>query len=180
MVSLPIALQHAAHCVSAETVAIMLESALEKRALTVQQVADILEMLPERVRRRIGRVSPLAGSGSETRVRRYLQAKGVTVREQVHIQGVGRVDLLVGEKLIIECDSSAHHDTVTGYHTDRHRDLQAHLQGYRVLRLTWEQVWLRWDETKAALDALIRGRIHRAPRSQPRVGVSLSALRKAG
>ena len=113
------------------------------------------------MRSAIGTLSAFAESGSETRVRRYLERKGVTVKAQVRIDSIGRVDLVVGNSLIIECDSMAHHGSVEGYHRDRERDANALQLGYRVLRLTWEQIWLRWDETKQLLDQLTSSRFHR-------------------
>lgn len=73
---LPMALSHAVTCLDAESAAVLLESALEKRQLGIAEVDGILAQSSLRRRRAIGRVSPFAGSGSETRVRRYLVRRG--------------------------------------------------------------------------------------------------------
>lgn len=91
-------------------------------------------------------------------VRVMLSSRGVPVRPQVHVPGVGRVDLLVGESLIIECDSEEHHAGIID--KDRRRDMMARRLGYTVVRLSWQQVWCTWEETRAFLADLIRTRRH--------------------
>ena len=97
-------------------------------------------------------------------MRRYLERRGVRVREQVAVFEGGRVDLLVGDRLVIECDSVRHHGERSRYYADRSRDRTSLIEGCLVLRLTWEDIWLRWEETRGALDTLIRRRVHRGQR----------------
>ena len=160
-----VAVHHAMLCLDPEATTVMLESGVERRLLRPHQVRDLLAAVSIKRRRDIGRISTLAGSGTETRVRRYLERRGVRVREQVQIEGVGRVDLLVGERLIIECDSVAHHDSPAAYYVDRRRDADAVERGFVVLRLTWEMVWLDWEATQRQLLTLIHGEVHRVRRS---------------
>lgn len=161
---LPIALSHALTCLDAESAAVLLESALERRLLVPSQVDALLAEAPARQRRAVGRVSALAGSGSETRVRRYLERRGVRVREQAAVFEGGHVELLVGDRLVIECDSVRHHGERSRYYGDRRRDRASLVEGCLVLRLTWEDIWLRWEETAAVLETLIRRRVHRGQR----------------
>jgi len=75
------------------------------------------------------------------------------------------VDLLVGESLIIECDSHAHHTGETNYRGDRRRDLSATADDYRVVRLTWEQCFLTWPTTTSLLFTQLRTRRYLRPPS---------------
>lgn len=161
---LPLALEHAVHCLDADGAAIVLESGLHLKLIDASAVQAATASLSQR---RQASIFPLRGdaeSGTETRVRRGLTRAGVRMRSQVWVEGIGRVDLLVGERLIIECDSVAHHAGVEDFHRDRLRDLTAHRLGYTVVRLTWEQVMLDWDHTLATLLAMIRAGVHRRPR----------------
>lgn len=167
---LEIALAHAIRCLDAESAAVLLESALERRLLAPSEVEILLAEAPARDRRAIGRVSAKAGSGSETRVRRYLERRGVVVVEQAAVFAGGRVDLLVGDRLIIECDSFRHHGERERYLADRRRDRTSLVGGYLVLRLTWEDIWLHWEQTKQLLQTLIRQRTHRGARIGRGVG----------
>src|SRR5665647_786535 len=98
-----------------------------------------------------GPVRPSVGVGDRDPGAPLPRLAGYKVRPQVVIPGVGRVDLLVGESLIIECDSHAHHTGETNYRGDRRRDLSATADDYRVVRLTWEQCFLTWPTTTSCL-----------------------------
>lgn len=100
-------------------------------------------------------------SGTESRVRLHLQQRHVPVRPQVHIVGVGRVDLLVGNSLAIELDSRAHHTGAENYAKDRSRDLELVRLGYRVIRLTYQQVFDDWAATQLTLSDVLSSRAHR-------------------
>lgn len=107
-------------------------------------------------------VDPRSESGTESLVRVRLQRQGIRVRPQVQIAGVGRVDLLVGDRLIIECDSRAHHTDASAYHKDRRRDRASLVGNYLVLRLSWEDVMFHWDEVLPDILALVRRDAHRS------------------
>ena len=160
------ALAHACRCLSAEGAAMSLESALNKRLVDEQEVAMILEELPERKRLAIGTPDARAMSGPETRVRRFLQRRGVKVTPQFPLPGGGFADLLVGECLLIECDSRSHHTDPRAFSADRARDRRNVLLGYTVVRFTYQDVMDNWATTRAQLLALIRRGAHRLPRSR--------------
>jgi very-short-patch-repair endonuclease len=149
-----------------ETSLIVLESVINLRMVPQSVVVGLTrECPPRRAGQLRARLDPKAESGTETRVRLFLARRGYRVRSQVVIPRVGRVDLLVGESLIIECDSHAHHTGESAYWSDRTRDLRAAALGYRVIRLTWEQVFLDWEVTQALLVEHLRGRAYRRPAS---------------
>ncbi len=77
---------------------------------------------------------------------------------QVEIRGVGRVDFLVGERLVIEVDGREYHVDVERFENDRRRDALLSGLGFRVLRFSYEQVLRRWSEVAAAVfGAIARG-----------------------
>lgn len=151
----------------AETALIVLESAVELRKLHVADASQIMKAAPNSKARALDLFRTGAGSGSETRVRLFLQRRNVTVRTQVAILGVGTVDMLVGKSLIVECDSEAHHSSPAQYEEDRRRDMAARQLGYEVIRLSYAQIWHSWEQTQAALIAELATRRHRRP-PQPR------------
>lgn len=108
----------------------------------------------------------LADSGQESLVRVRLRALGLKVRTQVRIAGVGRVDLVVGDRLVVEVDSKAHHTRLENYRTDRRRDRALVSLGYRVLRITWEEVMFGWEEVERQILAIVRRGEHRWPRTR--------------
>lgn len=67
-----------------------------------------------------------------------------TPRRQAHVggsQSAGRVDFSYSEaRLIIEADSRLHHMSKLDFENDRRRDNVLMADGWRVLRITWQQV----------------------------------------
>ncbi|MGN6721377.1 MAG: endonuclease domain-containing protein [Marmoricola sp.] len=98
-------------------------------------------------------------SGTESIARVGLMQHRVRVRTQVKIAGVGYVDLVVGDRLVIECDSSEFHD---GYQSKRdyERDQELMRLGYMVLRLRYEHVVHEWARIEALVMGIVRARRH--------------------
>ncbi|MFI8594731.1 endonuclease domain-containing protein [Microbacterium sp. NPDC078428] len=81
----------------------------------------------------------LSDSGIETVFRELMASIGVTVRQQVWVDG-HPLDALIGDRLGIQLDGFAHHSSAR----DRRRDLRADarlvLRGYTILRFDYQQV----------------------------------------
>ena len=122
---------------------------------------DVLAAAPRRYRRMLDWVDPRAESGLESLVRVRLRSLGIIATPQVSILGVGRVDLLVGDRLVIETDGKAHH-LGERFAQDRRRDAELLRRGYLVLRLTWATVLFDWPGTEALILEVVRRGDHRA------------------
>lgn len=155
-----------------ETALIVLDSALNRGLLTEADVAELVAGCPRSKHRVLHFLDGKADSGTETRVRYFFQRRHVPVKSQVHVAGVGWVDLLVGRSLMIECDSHAHHTGEENYRRDRDRDLMLIQDANRVLRLTFEQVFYSWPQTSRALARLVKARLHRPPPLSARYSTS--------
>lgn len=161
---LDLVLIHAAHCLPVEKTAVLFESGLQRRLLTWRDAERILASLPQRIRRPLSRIRSDAESGTETIVRWWMESRHFPVRAQVLFpDGRRRMDLLVGRSWVIECDSREFHDDPLSYDEDRARDLYLASHGYIVTRLSWEQVFLRWEETTAMLLTILRRGDHLDP-----------------
>jgi len=66
--------------------------------------------------------------------------------------------LFRAERVIVECDGRAYHSSPGAMRSDRHRDLALQVQGWEVVRLTWEQVTAQPGATAAALRAVLARR----------------------
>jgi very-short-patch-repair endonuclease len=115
-------------------------------------------------------VSPLAESPGESLLRLRLRRMGVAVREQVvlvEVEGVPRVDFLVGDRLVIEFDGRAKYarggDVEAAMWSEKCRHDRIVEAGYEVLRVTWADLW---DE--AALRERVRAALRRASLRHPR------------
>lgn len=158
---IPQILDHAARCLPAVKAAILVESALNQRLLSPVERERLLTGLPQRYRLPLSRVRSDAQSGTETAVRWWLEERCVQVRSQVQLLPDVRVDLLLGTNWVIECDGRQFHDDPDQYREDRRRDLALSSHGYRVTRLTWEQVFVNWKATAQMLQTMLRRRDHR-------------------
>ncbi|MGU3293554.1 type IV toxin-antitoxin system AbiEi family antitoxin domain-containing protein [Williamsia sp. M5A3_1d] len=151
------ALGCAVRCMSAENWIAACDSVLQ---LGIAGRADIVAVLGPGGRHLESRSDGRSQSGTETLVRLRLRALGFEVVVQPEIDGVGRVDLRVG-KLLIECDSKAHHTSLENYRNDRRRDRAALIRGWLKMRFTYDDVVYGWDDTLDSIRAITRPRRHR-------------------
>ena len=141
---------------------VAIDSALNTRrgsrhVLEESELAQILSVLPRKYRRIMQLVDASSQSCLETLCRLRLRRRGLRVRTQVHIPRVGTVDVLVGERLIIELDSRTHH-LGTNYEKDRARDLELFRLGFTVIRVSYRRVMEDWTSVEQAiLQAVRRG-----------------------
>lgn len=159
--SLVDALAHAAWCVEHDHFVAILESALFEGRLGGANLAALVARSPRRRRQIFDRLDSRAESGTETLVRLALSRAGLSARPQVEIAGVGRVDLVVGDRVVVEVDSSAWHDETEARSRDYRRDLGLYRRGYIVVRVSWFQAMFRRREVVAAVAAAVasvRGR----------------------
>jgi len=143
------------------------DSALHRGLVTPDEIPMLAATLHSRHRRVADRVDPRAESGAESHMRLMLQSRGLSVRSQVRLEGVGRVDLLVDDWLIIEVDSRAHHGSASDQDRDRQRDGNATLSGHATLRFMAMDVANRPDWCRAVVAARLRSSppsraVHRA------------------
>lgn len=152
-------LAHLAQCLSAEDALIVWESALTKEGLRVEALQQV------HWRTRAARACALAltgtsDSGLETRAAVKLARLGVPLRKQVRLLG-RPVDLLLGDRLVIQLDGFAHHSDPAQRSSDVAFDAQLVLMGYTVLRFTYSQVMDDWDTVERTVARAIANGAHR-------------------
>ncbi|CAN5195052.1 hypothetical protein BH09ACT6_BH09ACT6_20550 [soil metagenome] len=167
-------LLHCIQCMTEELALTVVDSALNQSArrtiperLTKRMLLAAVEDMPERYRQAVARADPLSQSGLETLVRLRLRARGISVVTQKYHPEVGHVDLLVGDRLVIEVDGRETHDSDGGFVSDRARDLILFRDDMRILRLTYAHVMYNWHEVEPIILDKIRRRDHRWGRGVP-------------
>lgn len=120
-----------------------------------------------RLRRVLDWADGASEAGTESLVRVRLRRLGIRCRIQVRVMDGVRVDILVGDRLVIECDSREFHTGVENYARDRRRDLDLTAAGYLVIRLTYEQVVYGWRDVEPMILKLVRAGRHHWPRRRP-------------
>jgi very-short-patch-repair endonuclease len=99
-------------------------------------------------------------SGLETLARLRLRSLGLRVRVQVKISDIGRVDLLIGDRLVIELDGDQWHSTPEQREEDRRRDSAMVALGYLVLRAGYWRVLDDWGGFEREVLAVVRRKDH--------------------
>ena len=148
-------LEHAVRCLRPEYAVSLIDSALHERKLQPSQLALLAAALPAHLRPIVAAVDGRADAGLESVVRYLLRALGLDVVVHPILDGIGEVDLLVAGRLIIETDGKRYHTAEQAFQNDRRRDREAALRGYRVLRLTYQQVVEEWPTTVRAIFAIL-------------------------
>lgn len=152
---------HVAHCLPERDALAVWESAVRQKAVP----ADVLGLVAWRSSRAAALaavVSTLSDSGLETRFVDGLRRAGISVRQQVWIDG-HPVDGLIGRSLVTQIDGFAHHSRAA----DRRRDLEADarlvMRGYVVLRFDYHQVLFQWDRVLETIRTAIAQGCGRRP-----------------
>jgi very-short-patch-repair endonuclease len=162
------ALMQFTQCGDPLDIVIAADSLLNLGLLTEAEVATVLGRTA-RGRRILSRVDGSAESGTETIVRTRLRARGIRLRPQVTIGGVGRVDFVVGDRLVIEVDGQDWHDTPSQFEKDRARDARLVATGFAVLRFSYRRVMHELAEVEREVLAVVRAGDHLRLRRHDRI-----------
>ena len=158
--AMPNVLAHVFRCQPRENVIVSLDSALRGGHILLPELRDIVAQLPAKYSPYLDLVDMSAESGLETKARLRLRALGIPYRAQVRISRVGYVDLLIGDRLVLELDGEAWHSGPLAYAEDRRRDLELMRQGFVVMRLSFSQVMGDWASVESVIRALVSRREH--------------------
>lgn len=151
-------------CGTPEDVVVVADSLLHLQRATKAELERWTGVAPARIRKLMDRVDR-SESGTETMVRLRLRALGITVRPQVSLWPGMRVDLLIGDRLVVECDSERYHASWAQQQADRARDRQLLARGYLPLRLSYRQIHDDWPAIERDILAIVRADGHHWPRS---------------
>jgi len=140
-----------------------LESALHTRVLTPIQHDELRGRITESARWLVDIARSDAGSGLESLLRLRLRRLGLELRTQVDVPGVGRVDFVVGDRLIVEVDGRNGHEDARDRHKDRVRDAVAAMHGFDTIRFDYDLVVHEWRLVEDAILAKVRSGMHLDP-----------------
>jgi very-short-patch-repair endonuclease len=174
--SLGTSIAHLIGCVDRNSAIVTIDSALNtvvdgRPLLSMRALRTTLAQLAPSHGHIADLVDPGAQSGLETLARLRLRAHGIRVRTQVNIDRVGRVDVLIGDRLVVELDGRSHH-VGENYETDRMRDLELFRQGYTIVRVSYRNVMFEWPAVEAAILTAVRRGDHLRRGIHTRLGIA--------
>lgn len=147
-------------CCDRETALCVIDSALHRRRLSLGHLRQVLSPLPLEYHSLAREVDGKAESGYESLCRFRLSRLGIPIRSQVRIPGVGFVDLLLGDRLIVEADGWEWHNGPDAFLVDRSRDLAAVRQDYLPLRLAPHHIQYEWPWVERVVKSIVERRDH--------------------
>ncbi len=157
---LHVALAEMLACAEPRSAITTIDSALAQGRLDARGLEHVRSLTLSSRQHLLDRVTPGSESGIETKVRLLLRARRIRHRTQVYVPRVGYVDLLVGDRLVIEVDGKGFH-TGPEFEEDRRRDFELLMQGYLVLRLSYHMVMNEWTVVSEGVYALVDRGVHR-------------------
>lgn len=157
--AVPNVLAIVADCRPREEALAIYESALRIGKVTVDRMQEL--PLSARAREVLGAARPYADAGTESILFHRLIWLGLPMKRQTWILG-HRVDLLIGDRLVIQIDGGHHVDAQRA--SDNEHDVQLRLAGYYPIRVTYWQLMNAWPRVQELiLEAVAQG-LHLARR----------------
>ena len=151
-------LAHVATCLPRIDALVIWESALRKRLVSVAELSRI--PWPSRAGRELaGAASAQSDSVLETVLLHALRGLGIAVRQQVALAG-HRVDFLIGDRLVLQTDGFEHHSDPVQRRSDVEHDARLMLEGFHVIRLTYDDVITDLSRTLDLIRRAIAQRLH--------------------
>lgn len=147
-------LAHVLRCQPRAIAVAVIDSALHARLLSMGEVRAILARVPLRYRLPESALDPRSESGIESLVRVALIDAGFACVPQVFLPGVGRVDLVIEGRVIVEVDGRRWHQGEQS--RDYARDLAALAAGLGVVRVDYAHAIAHADLVVAAVWQALR------------------------
>ena len=152
-------LEEVVRCQPEDIAFAVVESAIHAKLVSVRDVRALAIKVPSRARL-LRLAKGKSESGTESLFRFRMRNGRFTMEQQVEIPGVGRVDFLIGDRLIVEIDSEAHHGTLGQRRRDLKRDAVAATLGFETLRFDYDPVMFDWEFVATTVEAVVARRGH--------------------
>ncbi len=156
-------LAHVAGCLDRERALAVWESALRQARIHPDALPRVV-WRSAAARRLADAAGVLSDSGLETLVIDRLRAMNLPVAQQVRLLG-HPVDVVVGERLVIQIDGWAFHSSAADRARDNRHDARLRAAGYHVIRIGYAEVVHGWAAIEAEIMLAVAQGVHRAQAS---------------
>ncbi|MFT4135960.1 endonuclease domain-containing protein [Microbacterium sp.] len=154
------ALAHIAVCQPRDVALVLWESAARTERLAPEALRAV-QWRTRAARELAESVTGLSDSGLETILVAPLRRWGLRVRQQVWLAG-HPVDVLVGDRLVVQTDGYEFHSTSAQRTRDVAHDAELRLRGYTVLRFTYAQLVHDWPAVERTILRAVAEGLHLA------------------
>lgn len=152
-------LLHVSECLPRESALTVWESAVRRGDIGIELLRRV-DWQSSRARAVAEACSALSDSGLETLFLARLAPFGLSIRQQVWIDG-HPVDFLVGERLVVQIDGFEHHSSPADRRRDIAADARLSLLGYTVIRFDYQQVMFDWPLVERTVVTAVTQNLHR-------------------
>lgn len=142
-------LEHIAGCATREAALVLWDSAMTNERWDREVLARVRWRSPA-ARDVAEQMTGRSDSGLETITVVRLRPFGLDLRQQVVLCG-HPVDVLIGDRLVLQLDGFAHHSSSADRTRDLAHDRELVSRGYTVLRFSYVEVLYRWAVVEAAV-----------------------------
>lgn len=153
-------LSQIAVCLDAESARVVWESAIKVEKLSVAALRAV-RWTSRAAKEMAECASDLSDSGLESIFVTRLSSWGLPLRQQILLAG-HFVDLLIGERLVVQVDGYGFHSSSAQRSSDVAHDAELRLRGYTVLRFTYSQIVRDWPAVERAVSRAIAAGLHLA------------------
>jgi very-short-patch-repair endonuclease len=150
------ALSQIIRCQDPDFAVAALDTALHNGAIDPAGVSEIFAHLPAKYQELQFHIDTRVDAGQESVLRRLIHRAGLRCTIQVEIRGVGRIDILVEDCVVVEADSRAHHKDWEQHIRDRSRDRRLAELGFVSLRVLYQDIMFDPDGVIRAIRELVR------------------------
>ena len=132
-----------------------LDNALYLKLIDENQLGQVFAALPERLQYLRELIDGRSESGQETMLRCIVREAGLEFEIQVTFPPVGRVDMVIAGRLVVEADSRLAHEHWADHVKDRTRDLDLARGGLITLRALYKHIMYEPHRVLEAILALL-------------------------
>lgn len=156
-------LAHVATCLDREQALVIWESALRQGRIHPAAVAGV-DWRSRAAQELAASAGALSDSGLETLVVDRLRGIGLPLAQQALLLG-HKVDILVGDCLVIQLDGWEFHSSAADRARDNRHDARLRAAGYRVIRIGYAEVVAGWAAIEAEIALAVAQGAHLVRRS---------------
>lgn len=149
------ALRQSIHCQERAHAIASIDNALNQRLIDEDDLDTLFAVVPDRFQCYRGMLDGRAEAGQESVLRLIIRDRGLSCRVQPVFRDVGRADMLVERRVIVEADSRAHHSGWEHHVADRERDLKFAALGFPSLRPAYNHTMYQPELVGDAVEALV-------------------------
>lgn len=154
---LDVAVMDALSCLPPHRLIAVLDSLLHQRLISRNRLEALILRGPRRVHHLIKHLEPRSESGIESIVRYLLAIAGIRTKIQVRVVGRDRVDIEVGDWLVIEADGRETHAKEAAFTSDRVRIVRLMRGGRIVLQFPFASIMYDFDTVvEVVIDVMAR------------------------